>query len=115
VYIDYNEVDEFLERQADKKICNITMALILENIGKLEKALQYWQQLKTEEGCMKTVAILRNKDITNKETIFTYLEWVLEKKPEVGLSLFIQRQRKQENKDSSKHSNSNTSSQPAQQ
>ena len=40
------------------------MALIFENIGKLEKALQYWQQLKTEEGCKKTVAILRNKEIT---------------------------------------------------
>lgn len=67
------------------------MALILENLGKLEKALKKWEELKTEEGCAKTVQILRSKEITNKETIFTYLKWVLDKKPEVGLSLFIQR------------------------
>ena len=37
--MDYNEIDQFLERQENKKICNITKALILENLGKLDKAL----------------------------------------------------------------------------
>lgn len=38
-HMDYNEIDQFLERQENKKICNITKALILENLGKLDKAL----------------------------------------------------------------------------
>jgi hypothetical protein len=65
------------------------MALILENIGKLEQALKYWKRLKTDEGCSKTVSILKNKEITSKQLIFDNLEWVLEKNPNVGLSLFI--------------------------
>lgn len=55
IYIDYQEIDAFLSKQKEKTICNVTMALILENCGKLEKALQFWQDLETEEGCLKTV------------------------------------------------------------
>jgi hypothetical protein len=39
------------------------MALIYENCNELEKALMFWQQLKTDEGCTKTVSILRKKEI----------------------------------------------------
>jgi hypothetical protein len=49
--------------------------------------------LKTEEGCVKTVNILRKKAIKSKDLVWKYLEWVLEKNPEVGLSLFIQRKK----------------------
>lgn len=84
------------------------MALIFENCGKLEKALSFWQELKTEEGCMKTVGILRKKEITSKDLVWKYMPWVLETKPEVGLSLFIQR-KTESSKEGSKNSMSNSS------
>ena len=34
--------------------------------------------------------------IIDRDLVWKYLEWVLEMKPEVGLSLFIQRQKKKE-------------------
>lgn len=67
------------------------MALILEHTGDNKGALDKWKQLRTDEGCLKTVSILRKSSINNKTTIFEYLEWVLEKKPEIGLRLFIER------------------------
>jgi len=67
------------------------MALILENTGEYSKALEKWQQLKTEEGCYKTVQILRKSQIIDDKIVFKYLEWVLIKMPEVGLSLFLER------------------------
>jgi hypothetical protein len=68
------------------------MALILEHTGQNTEALKKWKQLRTEEGCYKTVSILRKSSMTSKETIFQHLEWVLEKSPEIGLSLFINKQ-----------------------
>ena len=67
------------------------MALILEYLGKNREALEMWQQLKTEEGCHKTVSILRKKTITDRELILKYSEWVLVKNPEIGLKLFVER------------------------
>ena len=67
------------------------MALILEHTGDNNRALEKWMQLRTDEGCQKTVSILKKSSIMSKDIIFTYLGWVLEKKPEVGLSLFIER------------------------
>jgi len=95
VYIDHKEIEEFLERyQVGKKpeeikTCNVTMALILEYTNDNVRALDKWMQLKTEEGCHKTVNILRKSSITKKEIIFKYVGWVLEKMPEIGLSLFV--------------------------
>ena len=67
------------------------MALILENTGEYSKALEKWQQLKTEEGCYKTVQILRKSQIIDDKVVFKYLEWVLVKMPDIGLSLFLDR------------------------
>lgn len=53
MHIDTDELNAFLSKQKDKTVCNITMALIFENNGKLEKALKYWQNLKNEEKCKK--------------------------------------------------------------
>lgn len=39
---------------------------------------------------------MRRKEIKDKQLIWDYLEWVLEIEPEIGLSLFIERQRGQE-------------------
>ena len=74
IHVDYNEIDKYLEvnmsknedKKAMKTISEVTMALIYENLGKLEKALAYWRSLKNEEGCQKTVSILKKKEITNK-------------------------------------------------
>ena len=82
------------------------MALIFENLGKLERALDYWKILKSDEGCQKTVSIL--KKITNKQLIFDFLEWVLQKNPKVGLSLFFERRRKREGQSSAKDSSKNS-------
>lgn len=76
------------------------MAMILEHTGHFTKALEKWRQLKTEEGAKKTVSILRKKQIVKKDTIFEYLKWVLEKFPDIGLSLFIERLNYQDNKSS---------------
>lgn len=81
------------------------MALIYENCGKLEKALASWEQLKTEEGCHKTVQILRKKEITHKDLIWKYMPWVLKLRPEVGLQLFIQRKVDHKDKDNKSVSN----------
>ena len=45
VYIDFKEIQEFLDRTQDQSICAVTMALILENTGDYSKALEKWQQL----------------------------------------------------------------------
>jgi hypothetical protein len=68
------------------------MALILEYTNDNKRALERWMQLKTEEGCHRTVNILRKSSITSKEIIFKYIGWVLEMMPEVGLSLFVEKQ-----------------------
>ena len=75
----------------DQQVSFITMALILEYTGKNTDALKKWRELKTDEGCIRTVKILGKSSIASKETIFEYLEWVLEKNPRLGLSLFIDR------------------------
>mmetsp|Transcript_16010 Transcript_16010/g.24831 ORF Transcript_16010/g.24831 Transcript_16010/m.24831 type:complete len:93 (-) Transcript_16010:1081-1359(-) len=67
------------------------MALLLEHTGNNVKALEKWEQLKTEDGCRKTVQILRKSQITSTDTIFKFIKWVLEMKPEIGLSLFTSR------------------------
>lgn len=67
----------------------VTMALIYENLGKLDEALNSWRDLRTEEGCVKTVGILRKREITDKKLVWNYMDWVLQMNPEVGLSLFI--------------------------
>ena len=67
------------------------MALILEHTGANEGALDRWEQLKTEEGCRRTVGILKKSSIKSEKMIFKYIGWVLEMKPEVGLSLFVER------------------------
>lgn len=91
VFVDHQEIEEFLERVLDQKICNVTMALLLEQTGQNTKALDKWMQLKSEEGCSKTVSILKKSSISSNETIFKYLKWVLVKNPEKGLSLFFDR------------------------
>jgi hypothetical protein len=91
IYIDQVEIQEFLSRIQDQSICAVTMALILENTGEYSKALEKWQQLKTEEGCYKTVQILRKSQIIDDKVVFKYLEWVLVKMPDIGLSLFLDR------------------------
>mmetsp|Transcript_16316 Transcript_16316/g.27575 ORF Transcript_16316/g.27575 Transcript_16316/m.27575 type:complete len:442 (-) Transcript_16316:888-2213(-) len=91
IFIDHEEIEDFLGRIFDEKIRNVTMALILEHTGKITKALDKWMQLQSEEGCKKTVSILRQSSITSQDTIFKYLKWVLVKMPEVGLSLFMDR------------------------
>lgn len=92
MYIDHKEIEEFLSvKIPDQTVCYITMALILEYTGKNTDALKKWRELKTDEGCIRTVNILRKSSIASKETIFEYLEWVLEKNPILGLSLFIDR------------------------
>lgn len=75
----------------DQQVNYITMALILEYTGQNTDALKKWRELKTDEGCIRTVKILGKSSIASKETIFEYLEWVLEKNPRLGLSLFIDR------------------------
>ena len=67
------------------------MALILEYTNDYKRALERWMQLKTEEGCQRTVNILRKKSIASKDIIFKYIGWVLEMMPEVGLSLFVEK------------------------
>lgn len=42
-------------------------------------------------ACQKTVSILKKSSIQKKEMIFEYLEWVLKLNPEIGLSLFLDR------------------------
>jgi hypothetical protein len=91
IFIDHQEVQNFLDRETDTRICNITMALLLEQTGQNTKALDRWMQLQSEEGCSKTVSILRKSSITSNETIFKYLKWVLIKNPLKGLSLFFER------------------------
>jgi hypothetical protein len=49
-------------------------------------ALKIWATIKTDEGCEKTVNIL--KRIGQTDPIKKYLGWVLEKQPKIGLSLF---------------------------
>jgi hypothetical protein len=49
------------------------MALIYEHTGQNTKALDKWMQLKTDEGCLKTVSILRKSSIVSKDVIFKYL------------------------------------------
>jgi hypothetical protein len=61
------------------------MAMILEYTGQNTKALEKWRLLMSEEGAKKTVQILRKKEIIQKDTIFKYLKWVLDKFPEIGM------------------------------
>ena len=80
------------------------MALILEYTNDNKRALERWMQLKTEEGCNRTVNILRKSSISSKEMIFKYIGWVLEMMPEVGLSLFVDKQFGQQKSDKDKSS-----------
>lgn len=104
-YLDFKEIEPYLRMSENIEICSTTKALIKEFQGNYKEALDHWKQLKTEEGCKRTVAILKKPQITNKDMIFEYLEWVLEKSPEVGLSIFLERITKQ-----GKNSNSEGSS-----
>lgn len=93
IYIDALEIENFLKLVLDKSISTITMALIYEHTNeKYIEALDKWKQLATEQACHKTVSILKKPQITKKETIFEYIQWVLEKKPDIGLKLFTERQ-----------------------
>ena len=92
IYIDAQEIETFLKLVYDKSISTITMALIYEHTNeKYIEALEKWRQLNSEQACHKTVSILRKPQITKKETVFEYIKWVLEKKPEIGLKLFTER------------------------
>lgn len=76
VHIDDKEIGDFLDRfqvgksPEDQKICKVTMALILEHTGANEGALDRWEQLKTEEGCRRTVGILKKSSIKSEKMIF---------------------------------------------
>jgi len=50
------------------------------------EALNIWRQIKSVEGCERTVNLLR-KDGT-AENIKKYSRWVLESQPKIGLTLF---------------------------
>ena len=60
----------------------------LEKTDNLETALKTWFDIKNEQGCERTVAILlklRRKDLVEK-----YAKWVFEMKPDIGLKLFTE-------------------------
>lgn len=73
----------------------IAIALIYEHSKHDEKyieALDKWRQLGSDQACLRTVNILRKPIVQKKSTIFEYIKWVLQKKPDIGLKLFTERQ-----------------------
>ena len=67
------------------------MALMHELVDKpenLEQALKIWNDLKTQQGCERTVQILRN--LGRKSFVVKYSNWVFEMNPDIGLKLFTE-------------------------
>jgi hypothetical protein len=93
LYIEESEMTDYLKilQIKDKRITKITYALLNEHLEKtdnLETALKTWFDIKNEQGCERTVAILlklRRKDLVEK-----YAKWVFEMKPDIGLKLFTE-------------------------
>jgi len=79
LYIEEIEMTDYLKilQIKDKRITKITYALLNEHLEKtdnLETALKTWFDIKNEQGCERTVAILlklRRKDLVEK-----YAKWV---------------------------------------
>lgn len=83
-----------MRRRDNPEMFIYIMALIHEHVEQnYHEALQKWQQMKSDLmlACQKTVSILKKSSIQKKEMIFEYLEWVLKLNPEIGLSLFLDR------------------------
>jgi hypothetical protein len=62
------------------------LALIYEYSDNYADALKIWSFVKSAEGCDRTISIL--KRLGKKDLITTYAKWVLEAKPQIGLTLF---------------------------
>lgn len=76
-----------LLKQKDE-VNNVTLALLHEYMDNYLEALKIWQQLKTEEGCDRTISIL--KRLGKKDIIIKFSKWVLESNPIMGLELFAE-------------------------
>ena len=98
ILADAKELQQFLGRRNDPEMLILIMALIHEHVEKdYVEALKKWKEMKSDLqlACLKTVTILKRLTNENKEMIFEYLEWVLKLNPEIGLSLFLDRNQQQ--------------------
>ena len=86
IYVDSNDLEMHLLKQKGETINNVTLALLHEYMDNQLEALKIWFQLNSEEGCERTVNIL--KKIGKADIIKKYSKWVLEANPRIGLELF---------------------------
>lgn len=76
---------------SQKRITKITSALLNEHLERpesLENALNVWNQLRSEQGCERTVSILQK--LRRRDLIEKYARWVFELKPDIGLKIFTE-------------------------
>ena len=86
IYIDDTDLVEHLQRGKNEPINNTTLALLYEYMDNQIEALKIWSQIKGQEGCDRTVNLLRKDG--KPENATKYIKWVLELNPKIGLSLF---------------------------
>lgn len=75
----------------------MALALINEHTDNFDKALDIWAQIKSKEGCERTVTIL--KKIGSKDKILKYARWVFEVDLQTGLKLFVTSSKESQNDD----------------
>lgn len=75
----------------------MALALINEHTDNFDKALDIWANLKSKEGCERTVTIL--KKIGSKDKILKYARWVFEVDLQTGLKLFVTNSKENQNDD----------------
>jgi hypothetical protein len=91
IYFNIPELEKYLEqpqfRNSPRDITQIALALIHEYTDTYDKALEIWANLRSKEGCERTVSIL--KKLGSKDKILKYARWVFETEPQIGFKLFV--------------------------
>ena len=91
IFFNIVELERYLDqpqyRASPREITQVALALIHEHTDNFDKALEIWANLKSKEGCERTVSIL--KKIGSKDKILKYAKWVFEVDLHAGLKLFV--------------------------
>ena len=59
IYLNQEELQKLLETQQSKEITQVTLALMYEYTNQYKEALEKWTLLKSNEGCERTIEILK--------------------------------------------------------